>query len=579
MKCSVRSGACENGMRSRSLCALLHLALLCIWVFSNTAYAGDRIVYGVKFPVDEVSEIDSSSVKVRIGPEEEIVPTKELDSFVIQKTFGNQSRARTIPVQEVISFINEAASNGDQAGVAAGLRGLLAHSSGAIAEVSEFLRGSRVRPEIATAIRGLVAKDFGKGIPQVVLPQILLVIAEQEPEWLIEHSRKFSAEQLTQLRDLLRTAALEYAQNLDFKSSDRLLELRDVTADESSSSDRDLRSFLERLRLAAESREGADVERYVLLRGTYKDRAEYVAIISSQLREAVHRFAKENLTEGRAGQALDILSKITFADRTPLTHDLTRRALVQLSDRDPILLERPEVRSYLSQLVALDGEVRAAYLAALERQLRDAVAVGKPEESSALFRQVLVARPDPDRQNDQLRLLCAQGYLQRGLHSQAEQMVNEIRTGLGIKGRIALLSSGYYQGIRNILLSASIAILIFLTVYITRRILVPAESQIPDLPETTVDNEAEADRPGGFAIVSSRLMTPAMLEYNRCLGTLGLQAGAPMSQIKKQYRTLVKKVHPDLNTNLSAADKERFVSLTKTYDRLLELRRELKLGE
>lgn len=579
MRCSAELRAFKSGALCHWVTWLCAVALVWIWAIPVSSLADDRVVYGVKFPIDELSEIDSSSIKVRIGSEEEIVSKRDLDSFVVKKTFSNQSRARTIPVGTVVNFINEAVAKGDQAAVTAGLSGLFAHSSVDIEAISDFLRGARARPEIATPLRELVAKDFGKGVPLVVLPQILLVLAEQQPDWLIEHRRQFPSEQLSQLRDLLRATILEYAQNQDFKSADRLLELQDEVAGDSVLGDRDLRNFIDRLRLAAESREGADVERYVLLRGTYKDRPEYAVIISSQLRDVVHRLAKDNLTEGRAGQALDILSKVTFESRTPLTHELTRRALVQLSDRDPILLQRHEVRSYLSQLVEVDGEVKANYLAALERQLRDAIAVGKPEESGALFRQIIVVRPDPNLENDQLRLLCAQGYLQRGLHGDADQMVNDIRTGVGIKGRIALLKSGYYQGLRNILLAASISILIFLTIYITRRILSPAESKIPELPEATSDNEQEGDRPGGFAIVSSRLMTPAMLEYNRCLGALGLQAGAPMHQIKKQYRTLVKKVHPDLNSNLSAADKERFVSLTKTYDRLLELRRELKLGE
>ncbi|NDC38104.1 MAG: J domain-containing protein, partial [Proteobacteria bacterium] len=71
----------------------------------------------------------------------------------------------------------------------------------------------------------------------------------------------------------------------------------------------------------------------------------------------------------------------------------------------------------------------------------------------------------------------------------------------------------------------------------------------------------------------------AMQEYNRCLEGLGLKSGSSLSEIKKRYRNLVKKVHPDLNQNLSSEDQERFVALTKLYDRIVELRAELKIGE
>jgi DnaJ-class molecular chaperone len=50
-----------------------------------------------------------------------------------------------------------------------------------------------------------------------------------------------------------------------------------------------------------------------------------------------------------------------------------------------------------------------------------------------------------------------------------------------------------------------------------------------------------------------------------------LKRGASLQQIKVAYRNAVKTCHPDLNPNAGPEETARFITLTKTYERLLTL--------
>ena len=146
-------------------------------------------------------------------------------------------------------------------------------------------------------------------------------------------------------------------------------------------------------------------------------------------------------------------------------------------------------------------------------------------------------------------------------------------------GNLQLIWAGYYGDPLTGILWVLIPSIIILMMWFRSRAGILLGSDHPSETPPEEDDDDESDRPSGFAITGARMMSPSMQEYNRCLQALGLKPGASLRQVKSHYRTLIKKVHPDLNRNLSAVEKERFVTLTKMYDRLIELRRELKFPE
>jgi hypothetical protein len=67
-------------------------------------------------------------------------------------------------------------------------------------------------------------------------------------------------------------------------------------------------------------------------------------------------------------------------------------------------------------------------------------------------------------------------------------------------------------------------------------------------------------------------------EYADLLSVFGMYPGVKLSHIKNAYRNAVKNCHPDLNRNASSAEADRFIYLTQTYERLLQLHAE-RTGE
>ena len=60
-------------------------------------------------------------------------------------------------------------------------------------------------------------------------------------------------------------------------------------------------------------------------------------------------------------------------------------------------------------------------------------------------------------------------------------------------------------------------------------------------------------------------------EYAAGLKKFTLRPNASLADIKNAYRNVVKRLHPDINPQVSQEDTDTFIDLTKTYERLLIL--------
>ena len=81
-------------------------------------------------------------------------------------------------------------------------------------------------------------------------------------------------------------------------------------------------------------------------------------------------------------------------------------------------------------------------------------------------------------------------------------------------------------------------------------------------PHTMFAEHAEAWR--GRVREAAR---PIRNAERKALDTLGLEAGATAEEIKAQYKTLVKRFHPDANGG-SRATEDRFREIVQAYDYL-----------
>ena len=238
-------------------------------------------------------------------------------------------------------------------------------------------------------------------------------------------------------------------------------------------------------------------------------------------------------------------------------------------------------------LAANDAEVKAAYLTALELEISGMISQGRLEASERYLAQLLDIRPDPAAENDQIRARQAIAYMQASRRETVRGKLSEIRSGIGLGTRLQLLWHGYYIGVWQIVALVVAALLLaYLFVYKRRLEAQPLSTQNAAGESETCDNhrsineETDNDSPAGFGF--SRFihhMSPRRYEYDKCLAELGLQSGANLKDVKTAYRNLVKAVHPDLHAGAGTPESSKFVELTTTYNRVLELRKELDIKD
>lgn len=560
------------------------VAVLVFFSFAPKGYAIDTpSLYGVSFPVDEISEVDPVSVRVMIGTDIEIVRRDDLGAFAAQKTFENPSRARRLPQSAVEQFVKAALEANDKRRLSWVVQGLCARFPSDEETVVNLLSAVELAPLGRDILKGLLELPQSFVVPDGLVPRILVLVGIHEPHWARGRVASLNPVQRSILRESLQRQILEALGSHSFEGADLLLALQRELYGEDDVWGRGARVFAARLASAVTAAANADVEPAFSLAAVSRSDAALYPIAVGVMLDAGHRQAEREIAGGTPSSALLILSRIDFDRRTPTTHTLTIKALELGSPGIDAALDDARVDKFLTALAEVDQRVKGLYVAALQRQVLSSLQDGKIEAAIDGIRRVTTLRGDPSGDNDALRFALARALLSAGEADRAKQVVSEMQTGVGLRQLLILGWDGYFGSILYALLIAGAVMLMGAAAYLALKIdwsaLWPAAKPKQPPPQPVEEEDDEKDRPAGFSIVSARLFTPAMQEYHRCLEGLGLKPGASLSDIKKRYRNLVKKVHPDLNQNLTAEDQDRFVSLTKIYDRVIELRNELKISE
>jgi len=179
------------------------------------------------------------------------------------------------------------------------------------------------------------------------------------------------------------------------------------------------------------------------------------------------------------------------------------------------------------------------------------------ERASHFFNQLLRFRPDPDDQNNQLRLEIARTATGDKVRSFALNRLAELekQNALGALTKFRLALSGVY--------GAAIPVVFFLLIVVFSVV-----GGIVIFRPTWVGLGGAASERG--------YLKPAEAEdeLSRLLKVLGLDEDSSEGDIKTAYRNLAKECHPDRLKDIPEAEREektrRFVAVKMAYDRILE---------
>lgn len=288
--------------------------------------------------------------------------------------------------------------------------------------------------------------------------------------------------------------------------------------------------------------------------------------------DLVTEFSAQALRDHRPLTALQGLSLLDFGLRNNKHHELVSKALDEVGFQDRAGVEQQSVRTFLWSYATKDDDIRRKYISKLEDWVARLLEEGKPDEALALFISIKDIRLDPSPENDTLRGDIAEALLDIGYDRSADGLLAGVRTELPWLYRFRILLK------RDILMFAMVALACLIVVRwilliprlvraksVERRIAIEAERRAAEAAE----RERYRAQFEGRSLTSGAFMD--VDEYAAGLKKFKLRPNASLADIKNAYRNVVKRLHPDINPQVSQADTDTFIDLTKTYERLLIL--------
>jgi hypothetical protein len=286
----------------------------------------------------------------------------------------------------------------------------------------------------------------------------------------------------------------------------------------------------------------------------------------------VNGVARDLVARGEAGAALLVLAEVDFARRTVDTHEVLLEVIQRARIDHRRAFVQPKVVGILREFVAKDEGLAERLLALLSGWVRVAAAAGDFNGSQDIFALLMQLRPDPNPANDQLRFAWATALLSVGDLAHARGVAATAQTPMPPLMWLRM------QRAEHPLVVSVILVLLFITAgllavrwWMRSRDLEVAAAGHSEADAANVGEDDHHPPPRFVRYAPDLRARTAADEYTECLAVFGVKPGARLSQIKNAYRSAVKSCHPDLNRNGSKVQADRFIYLTKTYERLLDL--------
>ena len=334
----------------------------------------------------------------------------------------------------------------------------------------------------------------------------------------------------------------------------------------------------ETLRIVRESFTSSDADRFEsALRGASFDPLIRDYYQTSQ-GDFIAEFSSHALSTQQPAAALRGLSDLDFAYRDNRHHELMLQAIRSLQFNDATVLSIESVRRMLWAYSTKDPGIKDEYVSLLRSFVEEAIQNGNPAQGASYLDILKDIRVDPSPDNDELRGLLAEGFVDSDDLSSAENILNSVRTSIPWIIRFRLLLKLDRYVLLMVLLGFAVVVRWMVKIAFKR-----GTPQIKRNQDSTKHEGSKARKGKArgarkkFKGVDANLKKSTykgLDEYNDCLAKFNLQPGASLAEIKNAYRVTVKSLHPDMNPNATKDDTTRFIELTKTYERLLALHEE-----
>ena len=534
--------------------------------------------FGRDFTVDKLEQVDGDQLSIEVDKRSFLVRSSNAGRRVFQIYAGKPELFSPETLNTAYgSFIASLAAEGDEESAAMAIRGVLSSQHMTDEQKDSVFAGIVASPEGEVTLRTEILDAQGEARRGSCLAlrsldrddrSTIKKLLTSDAQWIVQQCPR-----------ILIASAQAFLRSGDRTSGASMFEfVGDFFAGSESGIAQAATTSYERLKSlqrAIDSGTGDQFESEVRVASFDALLGECYQELKSKL---VIEFCERSLIQQQPIAVVQAMTLVDFSQRNSKHHELLVRAVGGLRCQELGILQGAAIKKMLLAYASKDEAVKQRYLSLLSSCIEESAQSDDASRGMAYVVLLTEVRPDPCTDNDILRSALAESFFDRGDIAGAYKVLGGVGTELPwvYRFRLLLKSDAYVLGM--VLLGLLVVVRwILMLGGVAQRSFVARSSASSDRArvqqrDTNNQGESEDSRRAQFFDSSlKKQMYRGLDEYRDCLSTLQLEPGASVADIKNAYRHLVKALHPDMNPHAAKEDTNKFIELTKTYERLLAL--------
>lgn len=553
--------------------ATLVAALCCMSVASRIAWAESVEFLGAQFPVRGVSAVEHGQVVVEVDGGKWMSATDKVGFSVADFYAKHPHLGREMPWDAYVQFLARDVAQENSVLAPEALENSLRSEKLFDHELDQLFTAVGAVPdkgEDAILQSILAVSSKGDAKPQSVCRAVAR-LDEQGCQKLKAERASYLSTIQDRCRELLVATVRESISTGSFAAADSAIQaFRGVFSGGGAFTS--LYASQERLRALADADRGGDVARVNAALQMLATDPNFGQKVEESLPLFVRGIAEKKLGGADPQGALVALTLLPLTRRTPAHHEILLKALEGVSSADVKVFSDVNVQRMVWGYASQDPLIKVRYLSLLDSMVATIAARGDYVTGIHLLAAIREVRPDPSVDNDRLRLDLSKAALRSGDKEVALSIAAGIVTGT------PLFFRAYLWARTNLSTVVTIMVLGIGLIALRQRsggkVAAQGEDSEEDafVDEETLREEFLADRREALHRFSQTTKLKASeREFFQLLAVFDLQGEPSTHDIKNAYRHAVKECHPDLNRGGDGKANDRFIELTKQYERLLEL--------
>lgn len=558
---------------------------------TNLVSADVYNVYGLDFPVDELVEVDSSSVELSINGNRLLVSRSDLPQYLSQYILSNKQLAEKYSTNDLNEFTLKALNANNIKVAADGLKVLMSRKDAVEKRTHDILSKLFELDKAAEIYKDLVL--YAVEIDYSNIPSLLYPLLFNYQKWLIEffaklHNRveiednfkKYALDQfIEKLVNDLKETTEQNDSNLIF------IKIQDVFQNDV----KYINSYINIQKLSHDLMSVSsedDVSKVTYILDQLENNAlEIQESFSEATSNIIINLSDRWLKRGKNLDALKILTKLSFQKRTPVIHAHILQCLQGLDLSSVGLLTQEPLIGNLIKYAEKDPLISKEVFRLLHTSIKAEISEKDFYSAETIYHYLKTFTGNYDDLN-KIRFLFADHYTDIGDSIHAMDKLKEISGKLSIIEKMILeykkLAFFGYKKLVFLFLSI-ISVLVFCiysVLHLYKSVNQKINVQPTQVTEEIQDKEEEEEMKGtnsAFVNPNVRRASPLLQEYFSCLNAIGARPGASEREIKAAFRNAAKKVHPDAVGE--AKNPKDFLELQNKYNRLLELEKQYSFSK